>query len=144
MADTKISELQTLAESPANNDVYAIVDITAGATKQITSAYARRDAFNAITVTGSLSLNVKHFVTLSAASAIALTISSTPSAGDEIEIIRDGADAVTHTVVLPVGVTWDGTNRTANFDAADDRIRAKAVSATRFRILENDNVTFTA
>lgn len=63
---------------------------------------------------------------------------SAPTAGDELFIINTSASGTaTHTVTLPVGVTWDGTNRIATLDAPGEALHVVAISATRFFILEN-------
>lgn len=145
MADTKLSALSNLAETPANDDELYIRDVSeadALESKAIEAGYMRRDAYSLVTVTGSLALNAQHYVELSGASAIALTITGAPAVGDTLEIYRVGTGGVTHTVVLSGSVTWDGTNETANFDGDADYIRAKAISATRWRVLDNTSVTF--
>lgn len=140
-----ISALTELTEVPANDDEMVLNDASASAaTKRIDAEYVRSDDVDAIIASGSLAINAKQFITLNLGTAIALTITNAPKAGWEIEIYRLGSGGVTHTVQLPSGVTWDGTNRTANFNGDADRIRAKAISATRFLVLENDSVTFTA
>lgn len=140
--DIKISALTELAETPANDDVLPLVDTSTTTTKKNTAANMRRDAYSLVTATGSLALNAQHYVELSGASAIALTITGAPTAGDTLEIYRVGTGGVTHTVVLSGAVTWDDTNETASFDGDGDYIRAKAISATRWRVLTNTSVTF--
>lgn len=145
MSETKISALTALAEAPANDDDFPMNDISAGpTTKRNAAGYLRRFAVSVVVASNSLALNAKHLVTLNLGTAIALTISTTPVAGDEVRIVRKGSGAVTHTVQLPSGVTWDGTNRTANFDTDGDAITAVAESATRFIVHPNNGVTFTA
>ncbi len=140
-----ISALTELTEVPANDDEFVINDDSASdATKRTKAKYVRSEDYDAVIASGSLTINAEQFVTLDLGTAIALTISNAPEAGWKIEIYRIGSGGVTHTVQLPSGVTWDGTNRTANFNGDADRIRAKAISATRFLVLENDSVTFTA
>lgn len=61
-----------------------------------------------------------------------------PTAGDLIVITNTSASGTAaHTVTLPAGVTWDGTNRVATFAAPGKTLVAVAVSATRFLILLN-------
>jgi hypothetical protein len=49
-----------------------------------------------------------------------------------------------HSILLPSGVTWDGTNRRVILDSTSDRFEAIAESATRFLIWENTGCTFAA
>lgn len=139
--DIKISALTELAETPANDDVLPLVDTSTTTTKKNTAANMRRDAYSLVTATGSLALNAQHYVELSGASAIALTITGAPTAGDTLEIYRVGTGGVTHVVTLSGSVTFDGTNNDANFADDGDYLRLKAISATRWRILQNTGVT---
>lgn len=143
MADSTIGDLASQAFLNSD-DVFAIEDNAGVNNFKVTAAVVQRGAYDNFTATDSISLMPNHFITLNGAGAIALTITGAPVAGDEIEVIRDGTGVVTHTVVLSGSVTWDGTNKTANFDTDNDTIRAKAISATRWRILGNTGVTFTA
>lgn len=111
-----------------------------------TAGDMRRFAYSLITATGSRTPNPVHYFELSGASAIALTISGAPTAGDVIEIYRVGTGGVTHTVVLGSGIDWDGSgNGTANFADDGDYLRAIAISPTRYRVLPSTTgVTFSA
>jgi hypothetical protein len=142
MADSKVSALTNLAETPANDDEFYLRDASVSGDKAIEAGYVRRDAYSLVTATGNLALNARHYVELSGASAIALTITGAPTVGDTLEIYRVGTGGVTHTVILSGSVTWDGTNETANFADDTDYIRCKAISATRWRVLTNTTVTF--
>lgn len=142
MVDTKISALTALAEAPANDDYFPLVDTSATTTKKLAAGYTRRYDYDLVTVTGSLAPNAMQYIELSGASAIALTLTGAPTVGDVIEIFRVGTGGVTHTVVLSGSVTWDGTNETANFADDNDYLRAIAISATRWRVLTNSTITF--
>lgn len=145
MADTKISALTALAESPANDDVFPIVDITADATKKITAAFLLGLKLNAVTVTGSLAPNILQYVSLNSASAIALTLSGTPPLGGLLVIKRIGTGVITHTVVLGSGIDWDTSgNGTASFDTDGDILIAVGISSTRWEIIYQSGVTFSA
>lgn len=68
---------------------------------------------------------------------IAATLDA-PNPGDELFIINTSASGTAaHTVTLPNGVTWDGTNRVATLDAPGEALHVVAVSATRFFVMEN-------
>lgn len=146
MADTKISDL-TEETDVALGDLLALVDISesGGTTNKVQVGTLLRYDVQPVTVTGSLTAKVRQFVTLNSASAIALTILAAPVAGDELEIFCIDRGATTHTVVLSGSVDWNvGGDQTASFDADADRIRAIAISATRWEIVENTGVTFSA
>lgn len=139
-----ITDLTQLAEVPANDDEFVGNDTSASETKTWLAGYMRSKDVDNIVASGSLAINANQFITLNLGTAIALTISNSPVAGWVIEIYRIGSGGVTHTVQLPSGVTWDGTNRTANFNDDADYLRAVAMSATRFIVTSNTSVTFTA
>jgi len=121
MVDTKISSLTALATADDDADVLPIVDDSATLTKKVSVGALRQYEVDAITVTGSLTARTKQLITLNSGSAIALTILAAPAVGDELEIVSDGS--VSHTVIVSGSVTWDGTNTTSVFSAADDRLR---------------------
>jgi len=138
-----ISAFTALAEVVDNADVFAVDDTSTLTTKKITGANVRRADYDLVIVTGSLALNAFHYVELSGAGAIALTITGAPSAGDILEIYRVGTGGVNHTAVLSGAVTWDGSLATANFADDGDYLRAIAISATRWRVLPSSTgVTF--
>lgn len=123
----------------------------------VTSVAAAITSLGAVaitTVTGNLIGQHRHSTqTLAATGAITLTsglvmlahnstpIAATkaaPTVGDELYIVNTSASGTAaHTVTLPVGVTWDGTNRIATLDAPGKALHVIAISATRFFILEN-------
>jgi hypothetical protein len=140
MADSKLSALTNLAETPANDDEFYLRDTSVSGDKAIEAGYVRRDAYSLVTATGSLALNAQHYVELSGASAIALTITGAPTVGDTLEIYRVGTGGVTHVVTLSGSVTFDGTNNDASFADDGDYLRLKAISTTRWRIVQNTGV----
>lgn len=88
-------------------------------------------ATGAITITSGL-------VTLAHNSTVIAATKAAPVAGDVIYIVNTSASGTAaHTVTLPTGVTWDGTNRVATLDAPGEAIAAIAVSATRFFVFAN-------
>lgn len=62
--------------------------------------------------------------------------------------IRSRAEAVSggtgHSILLPSGVTWDGTNRRVILNATSDRLFAVAESTTRFFLWDSTGCTFAA
>jgi hypothetical protein len=142
---TTITALTALAETPANNDLLALDDTSATATKSIAAAYMRRFKYDAVIATGSLTPNAMQLVTLNLGTAIALTISGSPTIGDILVIQRLGSGAVTHTAVLGSGIDWDASgNGTANFADDGDTLIAIAITATRWLVVLNTGVTFSA
>lgn len=91
-------------------------------------------------LTASAAISIKSgLVTLAHATvAIAATLAA-PVAGDELIIANTSASGTAaHTVTLPAGVTWDGTNNTATLDAPNEALHVIAVSATRWYIVDNN------
>lgn len=69
--------------------------------------------------------------------AIEATLAA-PTAGDELFIVDNSASGTAaHTVTLPSGVTWDGTNDVATFNAPGEALHVIALSATRFLVVTN-------
>ncbi len=68
---------------------------------------------------------------------IAATLAA-PAPGDWLLIANDSASGTAaHTVTLPDGVTWDGTNKVATLDAPGEALLVFALSATRFLVVVN-------
>jgi hypothetical protein len=69
--------------------------------------------------------------------AIAAT-KSAPVPGELFIVVNTSASGTAaHTVTLPTGVTWDGTNRVATLDAPGEALVCIAISATRYQVLVN-------
>lgn len=74
-----------------------------------------------------------------------LTINaSTIVIGHEIWAQAIQTPGTQHKILLPSGVTWDGTNRAALITATTNRLKAYAYSTTRFVVDESTGVTFAA
>jgi len=90
-----------------------------------------------LTASGAITLNSGVVLLNHATVAIAATLDA-PTAGDELYIIDSSASGTAaHTVTLPEGVTWDGTNDIATFNAPGEALHVVAISATRWFIMEN-------
>lgn len=88
-------------------------------------------ASGAITITSGIVL-LNH-----ATVAIAATLAA-PTAGDELFIIDNSASGTAaHTVTVPGSVTLDGTNDVATLNAPEEALHIVAISATRWKIMEN-------
>lgn len=108
-------------------------ELTIGANRASVRPYENQTltASGAITIdNGTVQLN-------HATVAIAATLDA-PTAGDDLVIVDNSASGTAaHTVTLPAGVTFDGTNNTATLDAPGEALHLRALSATRWFILEN-------
>ena len=135
-----------LGAVPANDDYMGLDDTSAsGAARGIAAGFLRRAKVDAVIATGSITPNALQLVTLNLGTAIALTVSGSPTVGDILVVQRLGSGAVTHTVVLGTGIDWDASgNGTANFDADADCLIAIAISTTRWLVIYQTGVTFTA
>ncbi|MDY0227219.1 MAG: hypothetical protein RBR38_10360 [Desulfomicrobium apsheronum] len=89
---------------------------------------------NATVVNGTIVQN-ESFVTL--AHTENATILYTPEVGQLFCISQTGSDTDTATVLLPTGLTWNGSNRGATFNAAAETLIGFRASASRIIIVEN-------
>jgi hypothetical protein len=143
MADTKTSALTALGAVPDILDLIPLVDTSASATKSVTAAYLRSLAGQAITASGSHALAPLQAFVFTDTTARAITFTGAPAYG-WLLIIAAQATATSHTVQLPAGVTYDGTNNLATLNGAGDVLILLATSATRYLILYNNSVTLSA
>lgn len=96
-----------------------------------------RHVTRTLTASGRIS-NRSGTVILSNASAVIAATLQAPRPGEELLITNQSASGTqAHTVTLPVGVTFDGTNRRATLDAPGETILIRALSRTRFLVLVN-------
>lgn len=147
MANLKLSELSNLAAVPANDDEVYVRDVSeaAGSAQQkaLELGYIRRFKVDSVIATGSITPNAMQFITLNLGTAIGLTISGAPSAGDVLVIYRKGSGAVTHTVTLSGAVKWNAANNTiASFDTDAEVLIAIAESATLWTVVYQSGVAF--
>lgn len=142
---TTISALTAEGSVPDNLDAFVGDDVSEGVTNKWLAGYLRRFKVDAVIATGSLAPNAMQLATLNLGTAIALTISGAPTLGDVLVIQRIGSGAVTHTVVLGSGIDWDASgNGTANLADDGDTLIAIAISTTRWLVIYNSGVTFSA
>ena len=91
-----------------------------------------RQASQALTASGAITIK-SGLVTLAHNTTAIAATKAAPAVGDVLYIVNTSASGTAaHTVTLPSGVTWDGTNRVVTLDAPGEAIAAIAVSATRF------------
>ena len=91
-------------------------------------------AGNATVVNGTIA-DGESFITL--AHTENATILYTPEIGQLFTISQTGSSTTTATVLLPSGLTWNGTNRGATFNAAAETLVGFRASSSRVVILEN-------
>lgn len=96
-----------------------------------------KHAYQELTVSGEIQLDCGLVLLNHNSTIIAATLDA-PSVGDELYIVDSSASGTAaHTVTLPSGVTWDGTNRVATLNAPGEALHVIAISTTRWFILEN-------
>lgn len=140
---TTITALTALGAVPASDDLLALDDTSASATKSITAAYLRTLAGSAVTSSTSIALEPFQVFAFTDTTDRALTLTGAPAYGWLIVIAAQAVSGGTgHTATLPVGITWNGTNRIATLNANTDVLIAVATSATRYLVLYNNGVAF--
>lgn len=113
----------------ANLRVTDLVQFDGGATLRLNG--------QELTVTGAINTDAS-LVYLNHATEVIAATRVAPAEGDVLVIINTSASGdAAHTVTLPEGVTWDGTNRIATLNAPDEALVCVASSATRYRVLVN-------
>lgn len=96
-----------------------------------------RHSSQTLTATGAITIT-SGIVQLNHATVIIAATKAAPTAGDDLWIIDNSASGTAaHTVTLPAGVTFDGTNNTATLNAPGEALHLIALSATRWFIAVN-------
>ncbi len=128
---------------PTTTPVQKLIISRKGATQQILDLvltgrlFGLRLASHELTASGALNPDCPLTKLNHATVAIVATLAA-PVEGDLVIITDSSASGTAaHTVTLPDGVTWDGTNDVATFNAPGETLVAVALSATRFLILLN-------
>lgn len=124
--------VDTISESTAGSGVTAD-----GVLLKDGTSNGRRQS-QALTATGAITVGRFGIVTLAHATVVIAATLAAPTAGDDLIIVNTSASGTAaHTVKTAAGVTFDGTNNTATLDAAEEALHIVAVSATRWKIMEN-------
>lgn len=113
--------------------------VTANVTGNVTgnTVGQHRHTVQELTATGAITIN-SGLVKLAHASTIIAATLDAPVEGDELYIVNTSASGTAaHTVTLPAGVTFDGTNNTATLNAPGEALHVIALSATRWFVIEN-------
>lgn len=98
---------------------------------------ARRNS-QILTATGAITVGRYGLVQLNHATVVIAATLAAPTEGDDLIIVDNSASGTAaHTVTLPAGVTFDGTNNTATLNAPGEALHLVALSATRWFIMEN-------
>lgn len=91
-----------------------------------------------LTATGAIAIKSGTVILSHASVVIAATLGA-PNTGDELLIVNNSSGGTAaHTVTLPSGVTWDGTNRVATLNAPGEALLVRALSPTRFYVVVNN------
>lgn len=93
-------------------------------------------AVQTLTESGAITINTGIVLLAHGTVVVAATLDA-PTAGDWLLIVNSVAGDVNHTVTLPGGVTWDGTNDVATFADTGDALLVFAISATRWFVVAN-------
>jgi len=130
-ADAATIEIDTINEATSA----AGVTVDGALLKDRTSDLGRRS--QELTASGAFTINSGMLLLNHATVVIAATLDA-PAVGDEFFIINNSASGTAaHTVTVPGGVTWDGTNTIATLNAPGEALHVVAISAARWFILEN-------
>lgn len=120
--------------------VYDLLNGIAAAVLSLTATTligAHRHSVQTLTASGAITIT-SGLVRLNHVTVIIAATKAAPVAGDELYIVDvDASGTTAHTVTTAAGVTWDGTNNTATFNAPGEALHVIATSTTRWFILEN-------
>ena len=132
LADAAVLEVDTI------NEATTAAGVTADGVLLKDGFTNARLQTQALTASGAITVGRRGIVTLAHATVIIAATLAAPTFGDELFIVNTSASGtVAHTVTAAAGVTFDGTNNTATLDAPEESLHLVAVSATRWKIMEN-------
>lgn len=89
------------------------------------------------TVTANSTVADASYLRINRATNATATITFTPSVGQFFFVSQADVHTATATVSLPTGWTWNGTNKSATFDAQFDTLVGFCPAPTRVIIVEN-------
>lgn len=131
-ADAAAIEVDTVNEATSA----AGVTVDGVLLKDNTSSGGRQSQI--LTASGAITVGNHGLVQLNHATVVIAATLAAPQAGADLVIVDNSASGTAaHTVTLPAGVTFDGTNNTATLNAPGEALHIVALSATRWFILEN-------
>lgn len=131
-ADAATLEVDTI------NEATAAAGVTADGVLLKDGASNGRRQSQILTASGAITVGRHGIVQLNHNTVVIAATLAAPSAGDDLIIVDNSASGTAaHTVTLPAGVTFDGTNNTATLNAPGEALHIVALSATRWFIMEN-------
>jgi putative copper export protein len=135
----RFSEVEVTGVTTLIGAVTAPAGITGNVTGNVTGTVtgAMRQS-QILTATGAITVGSNGIVQLNHATVVIAATLAAPAAGYDLIIVDNSASGTAaHTVTLPAGVTFDGTNNTATLNAPGEALHLVALSATRWFIMEN-------
>jgi len=122
--------------------IYGTIDMngTSISAAKLLNIASSNDAYS-VSAAGALATSGK--VAVVGGTGFALTLAA-PTDGCFLDIWLASITSGSVTVKTATGVTFDGTNNTATFDAAADELRICYKSATQWQIVYNNSVTFSS
>lgn len=128
-------ELRLYPIEGSSSESVVVASITEAGNVTVTGEI--RHASQELTASGAITIN-SGIVLLNHATVVIASTLNAPAVGDDLYIINNSASGTAaHTVTLPAGVTFDGTNNTATLNAPNEALHIIAISPTRWFILEN-------
>jgi len=95
------------------------------------------------TYTASGTIRPSGIVLLNNTNKIEMTLEAPLGAGQLLVITQIDTGTAGHTVTVPSGVTWDGTNDVATLNAQGETLTVISTSATRWMVMANpDSISF--
>lgn len=88
-------------------------------------------------VTGTSTVFDESFIEINRATNATATITYTPSVGQWFVISQNDVHTAVATVSLPTGWTWNGSNKSATFNARFETLFGFCPASTRVIIMEN-------
>ena len=105
--------------------------------KQKDVSFQNAIRFEPVVVTGNGTVVDETFIQIDLATNATAVVNLTPRVGQLFFISQTGNETAATSIKLPTGVTWNGSNRSATFDAAAETLVGFCPSATRCVVVEN-------
>jgi len=129
---SKPNDVDTWGSYPDDSINFLVTDNSSGEAFSITGDEIQLWRTYQLTGAQNITTVPNLHLLLDSATAFLTTVTGTPLAGSAWVIqVLTAPGAGSHTVKLPSGCTYDGTNNTASFNATSDFLEGKWISATR-------------
>ena len=92
--------------------------------------------FKPLVINANATVADESFLQLNSINAT-MTVNFTPAIGQLFVVTQTGTNTDASTVLLPSGLTWNGTNRGATFNATAEPLIGFRASSSRIIIVEN-------